>query len=299
MAYKVRGWLKAMDSKSLKLFISVAQLQSVSQAAQAQHLSQSAVSKRIAQLESELDTQLFERHNRRLSLTHAGNILLSRAQKLLDLLDNTKQELSDLNNEVSGHISVAASHHIGLHRLPPALSTLKKKHPKIELELKFMGSEQASLAIENRQVDFALATLSNHCNKLFEQKKLWHDELIPVCDHQHPLTSKSHISLKTLCEYTAILPERNTTTFNLVNEVFLQQQLSLKLAMATNYLETIKMMVSVGLGWSYLPQNMVDNKLKSLKVIGKNPSRNLGILKLKSRNLSRAAQAFIGLLEKT
>lgn len=286
-----------MDAKSLKLFISVAQLESVSQAAQAQHLTQSAVSKRIAQLENELDTQLFERHNRRLSLTHAGKILLNRAQQMLDLLNNTKQELNDLNNEVSGHISVAASHHIGLHRLPPALSNLKKKYPKIELELKFMGSEQASIALENRQVDFALATLSNHCDKLFEQKKLWHDKLVPVCGHQHPLISKSQISLKTLCEYTAILPERNTTTFNLVNEVFLQHQLSLKLAMATNYLETIKMMVSVGLGWSFLPQSMVDNKLTALKIVDQSPSRALGVLKLKSRNLSAPAQAFIELLE--
>lgn len=288
-----------MDSKSLKLFISVAQLQSVSQAAQAQHLSQSAVSKRIAQLESELDTQLFERHNRRLSLTHAGEVLLSRAQQMLDLLDNTKQELEDINEETHGHLSIAASHHIGLHRLPPALLALQAQYPKVDLNLQFMGSEQASLALENRQVDFALATLSGNCNKLFEEKILWHDQLVPVCAHQHPLAHQSQIHLANLCKYTAILPEKNTTTFNLVNEIFLQHQLSLKLAMATDYLETIKMMVSVGLGWSYLPESMVDNKLKSLKVMGKNPARDLGVLKLKSRNLSRAARVFIELLERT
>lgn len=287
-----------MNTRSLEVFITVANYQSVSLAAERHHLTQSAVSKRIAQLESELNTALFERHNRRLSLTYAGSVLLNRAQEMIDLLNNTQQELQDLNNDIAGKLCIAASHHIGLHRLPPTLQVFKKKHPNVELDLQFMGSEQAAVALEQRQVDFALATLEKRPKDLFEQKTLWHDKLIPVCSHQHPLAELNQPNLQDFCKHTAILPEQNTTTFNLINDVFLKQSLSLKLAMSTNYLETIKMMVSVGLGWSALPESMIDDeKLKRLNWPVQTPSRALGIMKLPNRNLSRTAEAFIQRLE--
>ncbi len=75
-----------MDTHSLTAFIAVSNLQSFSQAAEYLHLTQSAVSKRIQQLEQHLNTKLFDRHNRTVSLTEAGRILLPKAQKILDQL---------------------------------------------------------------------------------------------------------------------------------------------------------------------------------------------------------------------
>lgn len=285
-----------MDTKSLELFVSVAQQQSISKAADQKHLTQSAVSKRIAQLEAQLNTELFERHNRRLSLTESGEVLLIKAQKILDLLDETQQTIESLNDDMHGRLCIAASHHIGLHRLPPSLLEFKTRYPNIELNLQFMASEQASDALEKRQIDFALITLEASVNEAFEQQILWQDELIPTCAYEHALAHKKQIGLNDLCKHTAILPEQNTSTFNLINAHFLKQNRTLKLAMATNYLETIKMMVTVGLGWSFLPEAMLDNKLKRLDWSGQNPSRKLGVLKLKNRPLSNKAQAFIKLL---
>ena len=74
-----------MDTQSLKAFLAVAGQHSFSEAAEQLHLTQSAVSKRIQQLESQLGTPLFDRHNRTVSLTEAGHALLPRAQAILDL----------------------------------------------------------------------------------------------------------------------------------------------------------------------------------------------------------------------
>ncbi|MEE3191346.1 MAG: LysR family transcriptional regulator, partial [Pseudomonadota bacterium] len=65
-----------MDTQSLKAFIAVAEQKSFSAAAESLYLTQSAVSKRIKQLEEQLGTTLFDRHNRTISLTEAGEALL-------------------------------------------------------------------------------------------------------------------------------------------------------------------------------------------------------------------------------
>ena len=67
--------------------------------------------------------------------------------------------------------------------------------------------------------------------------------------------------------------------------------------MTTNYMETIKMLVSVGLAWSALPQTMVDASLRVLRVDGLQLERELGCIVHGGRSLSRAAQAFIALLK--
>jgi DNA-binding transcriptional LysR family regulator len=67
--------------------------------------------------------------------------------------------------------------------------------------------------------------------------------------------------------------------------------------MATNYLETIRMMASVGLGWTVLPRTMLDDTLVALPLKDGLVSRNLGVVYHEGRSLSRAAQAFIEVLE--
>jgi DNA-binding transcriptional LysR family regulator len=71
--------------------------------------------------------------------------------------------------------------------------------------------------------------------------------------------------------------------------------------MPTNYLETIKMLVSVGLGWSLLPESMlIDAKKMGLKILNVNQislTRPLGFLYLKDRTLSNAAKAFIAMIK--
>ena len=108
-----------MDLASLDTFIAIAETGSFSAAGERLHLTQPAVSKRIAALEQQLDARLFDRIGREISLTEAGRALLPRAYQILNVLDDTRRALTNLNGEVSGRLTLATSHHIGLHRLPP------------------------------------------------------------------------------------------------------------------------------------------------------------------------------------
>lgn len=285
-----------MDTQSLKAFLAVAGQQSFSAAAEDLHLTQSAVSKRIQLLESQLNATLFDRHNRTISLTDAGKALLPRAREILDLVNDTSLTMENLSGDIRGSLSLATSHHIGLHRLPPVLREFVQRYPAVELNLEFMGSERAYQAIRLRQVDLALTTLAEQQDPDILAIPLWQDRMVCVCGKQHRLTKKKRLSFQDLANEPAILPEPDTITYQLVENAFTQCNLSLNAPMPTNYLETIKMMVSVGIGWSLLPDSMVDDSLTILDWPDKLPIRHLGLIHLQHRTLSNAAIAMIELL---
>jgi DNA-binding transcriptional LysR family regulator len=286
-----------MDTQSLKAFIAVAEQKSFSAAAESLYLTQSAVSKRIKQLEEQLGTTLFDRHNRTISLTEAGEALLPRAQHILDLVSDTELELENISGDISGSLTLATSHHIGLHRLPPVLRKFVHAHPNVDLDLQFMGSERAYQAVRLRQVDLALTTLEQTPKSDIAAIPLWQDDMVCVCAANHRLAGIPQVSLQDLSSEPAILPEPDTITYQLINHVFAAEGLTLKAPMPTNYLETIKMLVSVGIGWSVLPSSMVnDDALTVISWPGTSLRRQLGAVFLKHRTQSNAATALMDLL---
>ena len=282
-----------MDIDELHAFLSVARQGSFSLAAETLHLTQPAVSKRIAALEQTLDTRLFDRIGRRIILTEAGQTLLERAEKILADVDDTRRAITNLAGEVRGRLSIATSHHIGLHRLPPVLRQFTRRYPQVQLDLCFMDSEAACRAVAHGELELAVVTLPFEQDADLILIPTWSDPLALVTAPDHPLRGHAHLTLAQLAEYPAILPAAGTFTRELIERSFLEPGLPLHVSLETNYLETIKMMVSIGLGWSLLPQTMVDrslyvHRLKSLQVI-----RRLGIVHHAQRTLSNAARAFI------
>ncbi|MDH5778224.1 MAG: LysR family transcriptional regulator, partial [Gammaproteobacteria bacterium] len=132
-----------MDLNNLTTFVAVAETGSFSQTSEQLFLTQPAISKRIAALEDELGTSLFDRIGRSVSLTEAGQALLPRAHKILLEVEDSRRAISNLSGNISGKLSIGTSHHIGLHRLPPVLRQFNIAYPDVELDIHFMDSEEA------------------------------------------------------------------------------------------------------------------------------------------------------------
>ncbi|MCV6589747.1 MAG: LysR family transcriptional regulator [Marinobacterium sp.] len=290
-----------MDTHTLNAFIAVAEQGSFSGAAERLFLTQSAISKRIAQLESQLDAKLFDRIGRTIKLTEAGKALLPRARGIILQLDDARRAIGNLSGEVSGRLSVAASHHISLHRLPPVLRAFSQQYPQVELDLRFSESEVAYEGILKGELELALITLAPVSDDVLESHQIWQDQLRFTVSSDHPLARRNVVQLPELLEFSAILPGEKTFTQSRVQQLFAEQmgnqELNLKLAMTTNYLDTVRMMVSIGLGWSLLPETMLGDDLTVLPVQAPPVYRPLGYIHHREHTLSNAACAFIQLLE--
>lgn len=284
-----------MHDANLSAFLVVARESSFSLAAEQLHLTQSAVSKRIALLEEQLGAALFDRIGRRVILTEAGRALQPHAQSILQSYRDAQQAVSDLSGAVSGQLSIAISHHLGLHRLPAVLQEYGRLYPEVKLAVEFMDSEQAYARVLRGDVELAVVTLAKHKQARIKQQAIWIDPLHFVCAADHSLAQGDTLELARLAEQPLILPGSATNTSALVREVFSAEQLPLQSAISTNYLETIKTMVAIGMGWSLLPETLCSD-LYRLKVACPPIVRQLGYLHLTNRTLSNAAEQFIGLL---
>lgn len=111
-----------------------------------------------------------------------------------------------------------------------------------------------------------VVTLPPQPDDRLQSDVIWRDPLVFMCAPEHPLAKVENITLETLTGYSAILPSPVTFTRGIVERLFDEHNLKLNIAMSTNYLETIHMMVSIGLGWSVLPATMVDGSVVELAV---------------------------------
>jgi DNA-binding transcriptional LysR family regulator len=286
-----------METQLLEAFVAVANAGSFSVAAENIHLTQPAVSKRIARLEEQLDCRLFDRIGRNINLTEGGAALLPRALYLLQELDDTKQYIHDLSGIVAGKLRLAISHHIGLHRLPPVLKAFASKHPEVALDVDFMDSEIAYEEIRQGNFELAVITLAPVDHPEILSFPIWRDPFELVCARDHPLARSNVIEVNDLISHAAILPGLNTYTGQFIKELFDHKNTSLKATVVTNYLETIKMMVSVGLGWSMLPTTMIDDALTTFKCENLTLERRLGFIHHRDKTPSNASAAFIKLLQ--
>lgn len=286
-----------MDLANLDTFIAIAETGSFSEAAERLHLTQPAVSKRIAGLEQQLGIRLFDRLGREVSLTEAGRALLPRAYQILNVLDDTRRALTNLSGQISGRLSLATSHHIGLHRLPPLLRTFTRAHPQVSLDIRFLDSEVAYEEVLHGRAELAVITLAPQTRPPVRARAVWRDPLDFVAAREHPLAKLSSVSLEDVAAQPAVFPGENTFTHHIVKELFEARRLTPNISMSTNYLETIKMMVSIGLAWSILPRTMLDDQVAALQLEDIRLERQLGYIFHTERTLSNAAHAFMSLLD--
>ncbi|MBM7060865.1 LysR family transcriptional regulator [Pseudomonas sp. UL073] len=286
-----------MDLANLNAFIAIAETGSFSEAAERLHLTQPAVSKRIAGLEQQLKVRLFDRLGREVSLTESGRALLPRAYQILNVLDDTRRALTNLTGEVSGRLTLATSHHIGLHRLPPLLRAFTRAHPQVALDIQFLDSEVAYEEILHGRAELAVITLAPETHTPVLARAVWDDPLDFVAAPEHPLARNGSVSLADIASHPAVFPGDHTFTHHIVRGLFEAAGLTPNIAMSTNYLETIKMMVSIGLAWSVLPRTMLDDQVVRLPVSGIQLTRQLGYILHSERTLSNAAKAFMQLLD--
>ncbi len=286
-----------MDLANLNAFIAIAEAGSFSEAGERLHLTQPAVSKRIAGLEQQLNVRLFDRIGREVSLTEAGRALLPRAYQILNVLDDTRRALTNLNGEISGRLTLATSHHIGLHRLPPLLRAFTRTHPQVALDIQFLDSEVAYEEVLHGRAELAVITLAPETRSPVAAAAIWDDVLDFVAAPEHPLARNGAVSLADVARHPAVFPGDNTFTHHIVRRLFEAEGLKPNIGMSTNYLETIKMMVSIGIAWSVLPRTMLDSQVAALPLPGVQLMRRLGYIVHTERTLSNAARAFIALLE--
>lgn len=239
-----------MELFHLRYFLKAAERESFTRAAVDLGISQPALSRAIANLETELGQPVFERQGRKVALTDAGRLLQSRAQRVVALLEDAKSEITD--DGESGRLRVAAIPTIAPYFLPGALRVFAREHPRATVLIQEDVTENALRKCAQGEVDAVILALPVPARHL-EVEELFEEELILVLPAQHGLAKKRMVTMKDIEPYPfVLLDEAHCLTDSIV--AFCRQSSFHPVAVErTNQLTTVQELVALGHGISMIP----------------------------------------------
>ena len=179
-----------MDQKQLAYFVSVAKYRNFSRAAQDFYLTQPAISHQIKMLEKELDTVLFVRNTKRVTLTDSGELFLEDAKSILDAIEQSKQKLALAKEQPSMlricHLA-APTHQF----LPDVVNQFHVKYPYVKIRLMRKDALQIleTASGQNADIYFSMMPDLQQCPGL-NIKKIQSDSICLVTRKDHPALQK-------------------------------------------------------------------------------------------------------------
>ncbi len=276
------------------IFYIVAKTKSFTKASEKLELKKSTVSRNIDLLENELNTTLFYRDNKGVSLTADGKMYFEYVEQGLNLFD-AGEKLVKANNDIeTGEITIGALSHISHFYLIDKIAQIKKDYPKMKITL-LTGSTGKELInmLENHKIDFALdSTTMQIKNKDIEKEEL--KEIDNIFVSQEPLELKN---LKELEHQKLILGQENTTTSQTLVELMRKNNVIIESDLEIDTTELKVDATKLGIGIAYIMRDAVKKELENktlyeVKLPIKLPSSSINLLYLKGQ-LSTADKKFI------
>jgi DNA-binding transcriptional LysR family regulator len=285
-----------MNLAAFDAFVKVMETGSISIAAEHLFITQPAVTKRIHSLEDYFGVKLFESAGRGIQPTHAAHSLLPKVKIWLNELGEIHYTLSHEQAQVQGRLKIGTSHHIGLHHLAEPLKRFVQQFPQVTLDVHFVDSEQAHEQVLAGELELAFLTLPPRGDDRLNYLTIWHDPLVFVAAPFHALAQQQQLHLEDLIAYPSLLPAAHTYTSQIMLAEFARKGLKPQISMGNNPLESIRMLVSIGLGWSVLPKTLLNHELVQLDLNLK-LNRQLGMVWHPARIQSKAAAQLIQMMQ--
>lgn len=245
-----------MELRTVNTFLHVAELHSFSQAARELGYSQSAVSSQIAQLESELETPLFDRVGKTVRLTDAGQIFQNYARSLLTTAQQAKAALQP-EQQIRGTLRVALADSVSSAFLPDLLRQYHARCPQVELVLCTATADEMLRMLASNQTDLAY-TLDQPI--LLSSIVLAVDTPEPVCfvaPAGHPLAGQEVVTLEELTRQEFLLTERGMSYRDALDQCLAAQGLEIHPYLELGSAAQLCQMVERGMGLSFLPEYIV------------------------------------------
>lgn len=257
-----------MLSDSMRVFITVADKKNFSKAAKALNLTQPAVSFQIQTLEQYYQTMLFDRVNRHVKLTSAGELLLDYAIHMNNLQAELEKNMQQLTGHVKGELLVGASTTIGEYILPYVVGSFKKEYPDVNVTIQVMNTELIENMVDNKNFDIGIIEGPVKDSKL-SAKEFLDDELMLTVPIDHPWAEKHRITLDELPDYPFIIREAGSGSRLVFEQALIDADFdveNLNVVMELGNTTSIKSAILSGLGVSVISKWAIKDLVKQGKV---------------------------------
>ncbi|MGF7047106.1 DNA-binding transcriptional LysR family regulator [Paenibacillus sp. DS2015] len=285
-----------MNISQLETLLTISKTMSFRKAGELLNLTQPAVSAQIKSLEDEFKTVLVDR-NQPVTLTDRGDVFLEHAERILSIVEELKQRLSDLNQTPQGHITLGTTTSIAIQMLPRVLSYFQDQFPLIKTSIQSMPSSQIYNNVENGTIDVGIGYLIERNPNLITSV-LYYDTFQLVVSPHHPLAKQNIATIEVLRDVPLILLSPDTVGRRFMDDLFKKYKIAPNVVMELSSSEEIKRMVELNLGAAIISKLAVSSELRSgsLKVIPiceLEVTHPVGVIYKSGRYINSAMQQFI------
>lgn len=292
-----------MMSESLKVFIIVAEKNNFSKAAKALNLTQPAISFQIQTLEQYYQTMLFDRVNRHVKLTEAGELLLEYAHSMSGVQAELERKMQQLTGHVKGTLLIGASRTVGEYILPYVICEFNRDFPDVDITMEIYNTQQVEDNILNRYLDIGVVESDVTHSELYYQSIL-KDELVLVIPPEHRWNERSDIELEELVNEPFIIREPGSGSRLVFEQALIDAEFDverLNVIMEIGSITASKAAVMSGLGVTVLSKWAVweeekFGKLKTLPIRGLDMNRSFHIIQNDASYQSEACSQFVRFL---
>ena len=220
----------------------VARAGSIRKAAEQLHVTASAVNRRIADLEDELGTPLFERLPRGVRLTAAGELFVHYLRRQTSDAERMRSQIEDLKGLRRGTVRIACSQALAFDFLPRAIAEFRRAHPQVTFDVKVVDHEYAMAALAAFDVDLVLVFRPPFLPN-FQPIMTLEQQLVAFMPKEHPLAARRTLRLHDCAAYPLALPERSIGGRQLLDEVTARTGLRFNVVAESNSFELLRGLV--------------------------------------------------------
>ena len=284
-----------MDQQLLA-FVTVAQEQNFTRAAQKLHISQPAISQHIQNLEQRLDVKLLDRTNKYVRLNKAGAVVYHHAKEILNMYYQMDRFVQDLKTDASGPLTIGASFTFGEYVLPHIIADFRTRFSKITPAIVIENTRAIVGRIARGELDIGIIE-----GKLIEEdvevEPFAKDTVVVVASPFHPLAKQPAVTAQDLAQANWIIREKGSGTREITDYLFAALQIQPKSVLEYSSTQVIKESVEAGLGLSVLSTWVIRKELKwgslcHLPVCATSLHRQFSIVLQKSDFHTKATEAF-------
>ena len=284
-----------------RVFKEVAEVGNITAAAQALYISQSAVSQSIKQLENDLQTRLFSRNSRGVTLTAEGKMLYEYVRSAMGLLETGEEKLSQTRELQMGQLVIGASDTVTSQFLLPYLDGFHREHPAIHIQIISGRSHKVLGLLRSGKVDIAFASTPTDMTSL-DAYPCFPTHSIFVAGNDYPCDFDHVYSLEEISAFPLILLERKASSRVFLEQYFLKRGVTLTPEIELSSRSLLVDMAAIGLGVAgvteeFVRRDLEQGSIRVLKTDFEIPSRTVDMCTLREVSPTAAASRFIEMVQ--
>ena len=254
-----------MEVRNLETFIRVAELGSVTKAAEEMGFVQSTVSMQIRQMETELGYPLFDRIGKRVSLTALGEEFLASAYEMVNIMDRAAAKKD--SSEMRGTLRIGVLESLLFSGVLGILPEFRSEYPKVDVMIKIGQASDILDTLRQNQLDIAYISYSHNSDPSIICAYSRKEEMAFIASASHPLASRSRLSMEEVMEYPFVVAEKTGRCYGRLVELAAEHNLPLHSSVMVDNIEAITALLMDGQSITFLAEYSLEKEINRGRLV--------------------------------